>query len=417
MSGERGPGRRVRGAIDRLPSGQYRVRVYAGIDPLTGKRHSLIAVVPTAKEAEKLRTRFLNEIDEQRNPRTRATVNQLLDRYLEVADVDDSTRAGYEGYIRRVLRPTLGELPLEKVSAETLDTLYAQLRKCRARCAGKRFTEHRTQAQHQCDDRCGPHRCRPMAPATIRQIHWILSGAFDRALRWRWVAVSPVGVATPPPVPHPDAKPPTAAEAAKLLKAAWDDPDWGTLLWLAMTTGARRGELCGIRRQYVDLEAGTLTVPSSVSGPRKRSREKDTKTHQQRRIALDSETVQVIRQHLERVDARATMAGVDLDPNAYLFSLDVDCSTPLVPDTVTQRFSRMAKRLGIDTTLHKLRHYNATELIAAGVDIRTVAGRLGHSGGGTTTLKVYAAWVSEADQRASSALANRMASLRAHPNS
>jgi DNA-binding transcriptional regulator YhcF (GntR family) len=68
----------------------------------------------------------------------------------------------------------------------------------------------------------------------------------------------------------------------------------------------------------------------------------------------------------------------------------------------------MAKTLGIKTTLHKLRHYSATELIAAGVDIRTVAGRLGHGGGGTTTLKVYTAWVSEQDQRAARNLFSRM---------
>ena len=58
--------------------------------------------------------------------------------------------------------------------------------------------------------------------------------------------------------------------------------------------------------------------------------------------------------------------------------------------------------------LHQLQHYSATELIAAGVDVRTVAGRLGHSGGGTTNLKVYSAWRSEADQRAASSLGMRM---------
>jgi integrase len=65
-------------------------------------------------------------------------------------------------------------------------------------------------------------------------------------------------------------------------------------------------------------------------------------------------------------------------------------------------------RIGIDTHLHNLRHYSATELITAGVDIRTVAGRLGHSGGGTTTLRVYAPWVAEADQRAATKLASRL---------
>jgi site-specific recombinase XerD len=65
-------------------------------------------------------------------------------------------------------------------------------------------------------------------------------------------------------------------------------------------------------------------------------------------------------------------------------------------------------RLGIETSLHKLRHYNATELIAAGVDVRTVAGRLGHGGGGATTLRVYAAWVTEADRRAAGTVASRL---------
>jgi integrase len=68
----------------------------------------------------------------------------------------------------------------------------------------------------------------------------------------------------------------------------------------------------------------------------------------------------------------------------------------------------MAKRLGIRTTLHRLRHYSATELIAAGVDVRTIAGRLGRGGGGTTTLRVYAAFVNDADQRAAAALARRL---------
>lgn len=68
----------------------------------------------------------------------------------------------------------------------------------------------------------------------------------------------------------------------------------------------------------------------------------------------------------------------------------------------------MCRSLGFDTHLHQLRHYSATELIAAGVDVRTVAGRLGHSGGGTTTLKVYSAWVAEADQKAAGRLTGRM---------
>ena len=81
---------------------------------------------------------------------------------------------------------------------------------------------------------------------------------------------------------------------------------------------------------------------------------------------------------------------------------------------MTQRYRRMCKQIGVRTTIHKLRHYSATELILAGVDIRTVAGRLGHAGGGATTLRTYAAWVSEGDQRAAREIAARMPS-RAGP--
>jgi integrase len=137
-------------------------------------------------------------------------------------------------------------------------------------------------------------------------------------------------------------------------------------------------------------------------------REKDTKTHQQRRVALGAETLAIVEELLVRQDKAASLLGVRVRQDAYLLSPDPDCSRPLVPDSITQRYDRMVGRLGIATTFHKLRHYNATELISAGVDIRTVAGRLGHGGGGTTTLKVYAAWVSEADQRAASTVSSRL---------
>ena len=66
----------------------------------------------------------------------------------------------------------------------------------------------------------------------------------------------------------------------------------------------------------------------------------------------------------------------------------------------------MAK-LDIATVLKELRHYSATELLTAGVDLRTVAGRLGH-GDGTTTLRHYAAWVASADQAAAATAGARM---------
>jgi site-specific recombinase XerD len=79
-----------------------------------------------------------------------------------------------------------------------------------------------------------------------------------------------------------------------------------------------------------------------------------------------------------------------------VFSPVPGCSVQTNPDTVTQQYGWLGARLEIETHLHSLRHYSATELITAGIDIRTVAGRLGHAGGGSTTLRTYTAFVVEA---------------------
>ena len=74
------------------------------------------------------------------------------------------------------------------------------------------------------------------------------------------------------------------------------------------------------------------------------------------------------------------------------------------PDSVTHRFGRLTRQLGLRTRLHDLRHYAATQLIAGGVDLRTVSGRIGHAGGGATTLRVYTHFQAATDRRAAELL-------------
>jgi len=404
--------RRGRGSIDALPSGAFRVRVYAGKDPVTGRRHDLVEVIPAgpkaAAHAEAARTRLLNQVDERRHPRTNATVNQLLDRHFELATLEQTTLSTYVGYANKHIRPLIGTVKVGALDADVFDSFYAELRRCRDHCDRRPYVEHRTTVEHACDQRCKPHVCRPLGASTIRQVHFILSGGLKRAVRWRWIGTSPIAQAEPPPAPKPDPQPPTAAEAARIVTEAWADPDWGTLVWLSMVTGARRGELCALRWEHLDLTAGVLAVRRSIWQRGKEFGEKDTKDHQKRRVALNPETLAVLTEHRRRWEERADALGVELRDDAFLFSLAPDGSAHLLPDSVSQRYGDLVERLGIHSSIHKLRHYSATELIAAGVDARTVAGRLGHGGGGTTTLRYYTAWVSESDQRAASTLTARM---------
>jgi integrase len=405
---------RQRGNIEELASGALRVRVYAGLDPVTKREHYLRETIPAGPDAwelaERTQTRLLNEVNERRNPRTSATVAQLLRRYLDQWSGERTTLTTYRRYVRIHVKPLIGDVKVGNLDADVIDSFYAELRRCRIHCSGKArgLIDHRTKRQHTCDARCRPHECKPLGASSIRQIHFILSGAYKKAVRWRWVAVSPIAQAEPPAAPKPNPTPPSSADAARIVNESWQDPDWGTLVWLTMTTGARRGEQCGLRWKHVDLEHAVLTYERSIAQDEDGTWEKDTKQHQQRRNALDPETVTVLAEHWARCQARAAALGVVLTGDAFVFSTTPDGSSHLKPASLGQRYGRLAARLGIKTSLHKLRHYSATELIKAGVDIRTVAGRLGHGGGGATTLRVYTAWVSEADQRASLSLHSRM---------
>jgi integrase len=427
--------RRQRGSI-RKRGNSLQVLVYAGRDPLSGQRMYLSDSTTDEAEAQRILTRLQAEVDEQRNARTKATLSTALEAWLRVHEAEENTLECYRGYIRRCIKPHLGHVPVSKVTAQLLEEFYAELRRCRQRCRdGEPAVDHRTTAPHECrtirhrrrpgrpraDEvhdcekagctvvECPPHQCKPMASSTIRQIHWILSAALSAAVRWEWIRSNPAEMAKKPRQLPPRPEPPSPTEAARIIAAAWEqDADWGALVWLVMVTGMRRAEVLALRWAHVDLDAGMLTIRRSYVRASGRDIEKDTKTHQMRRISLDAATVDMMAEHRLRYEDRARQLQIEPDEQAYIFSYrsahDARCS----PDAVTHRYSKMCSSLGLNSHLHALRHYSATELLTAGVDLRTVAGRLGHGGGGATTLRVYAAWVNESDQRAAEILGSRV---------
>jgi integrase len=338
--------------------------------------------------------------------------------------------------------PALGDVKLTRLTQpgpSLIEKFYAELRRCRRRCNRKPFIEHRkgcpsaTDPDYQCDKRCKPHACKPLGGSTLRHIHVVLNGALRSAVRWGWIGINPLDLIPKPRAPKPQPNPPTAANAARIIEKAWEtDAEWGTFVWLTMVTGARRGELVALRFSSVELSCGGCSRPvgwqddecrlcgSDLAASRtatlelrrnysaRKKGEKDTKTHQIRRISLDTTTAEILVAQFRRYADRVVRLGGDASEDAYLFSYAPDNSRPCSPDGLTHRYSKMTASLGLDTHIHELRHYSATELLAAGVDLRTVAGRLGHAGGGVTTLRVYAAWVRSADEQAAALLASRL---------
>jgi integrase len=491
------------GHMEQLPSGSWRVKVYAGTDPLTGREIRFRKTCKTERAAQIELGKLLAMARAGRQPDSDVTVAQLLDQYVSTAGWDVSTRESNLGYIHRTIKPALGSLQVRKVRGPILDTLYARLMRCgNLACTGKPFTEHRNipdlqpdpadprleweqaadrvraaigsgqlasgdalpsvrdlarlqglkpgtvrhafialaeeglvhirhgrtttiageptaddpgirrqvtrpRPGHDCQlSGCRPHVCKPMAKSTIRGIHNILSGAFQAAMRWEWTDRNPAASARPP-TPSRQTILATSPEAvAKVIaEARACSAALGLYLWLVVVTGVRRGELCGLQIHDVDLDRALVHVAFNYvvrGGQRVR---KDTKTHQDRWLAIDPVTCTLIASYLDEIRAELAAVGLGLRDDAYLFSNDPAHSRPWNPDWATHRVAEAAEAAGVELDIKGGRHYTASQLLAGGFDLRNTAARLGHSGGGATTLRHYADPVPEVDRRAAAYLA------------
>jgi integrase len=360
-------------------AGGWEVRAYAGRDPVTRRKRYLTRTVRGGKrEAQLALAALIVEAGEAGAPR-RGTFGELLKEWFSHAEPDFSPKTALETrrFLDRAVIPRLGDRAVDRLRASDLDALYRDLRSR------------------------GGRNDRPLAPATVRRIHGIIHRALGQGVRWGWPNKNPAAQASPPRVPTPRIEPPSPAEVAQLIDlAAERDAALAALLFLAAVTGARRSELVALRWAEVDLKRGVVEIRRGVVLGRDGIVEKGTKTHAVRRVALDTAAVQYLVAHPQRSEQVATMCGTVLDGSAFVFSHEADGSRPWRPDVVTHAFGRLRGRAGLPSVrLHDLRHFVATRLLASGVDVRTVAGRLGHRNA-ATTLNVYSHFVEEADREA-----------------
>jgi integrase len=410
--------------VIRKRGGSLQVQVFAGRDPLTGGKRWLSRQVrgqtkAAYREAKKVEAQLLEQLDrgEQRGGRTRA-VGELVERWLEwrqqVRPISPVTVANYRGAIDRYILPNLGRAKVHEVDAATLDTLYARVRATGGKCrhcwrrirrgepalrAGVRYRPQpgAEEAIHEPDCASGW----PVSASAVREMHTVLSGAFKQAVIWGWAGHNPAKLATPPAAGRAEVAPPDAEGVARLLTTATEqDPELGLFLRLAVVLGARRGELIALKWRDVDLAAGEVLIASGVVRVAGQPLiDKDTKTHAKRRVAVGAETVELLKAHRARQAQAALAAGATLPPDAYVFSRSPDGSKAISPDGISHRFQELAAHLGVRARLHDLRHFMVTQLVAGGVDWRTVSGRAGHADG-HMTLATYAHFQQAQDRQA-----------------
>jgi integrase len=378
------------GSIRQRGENSWQLRVYVGRDPATGRKRYMERTFHGGQRQARKALSALSLEAERLTPRraSEGTMEALCNEWLAHASQSFSPRTvdTTRGYLDKPIIPALGALQASRVTTADLDRFYRGLLQPGATGS-------------------------PYSPATIRRIHGIIRRALTQGVRWGWLSYNPAVDASPPRVRARVLSPPSPDELVRLLEFAEStNPELAAFIWLAASTGARRGELIAMRRSDVELSRGTVSIERGIVIAHNDLVEQGTKTHQSRRVALDPTTVEVLAAHFDRQDARAKSCGIPVARSAFVFSNDIQCTAPWRPDSTSRAFRKVCQEVGISgIRLHDLRHYVATRLLVAGVDVRTVAGRLGHRSA-STTLNVYAHFVPGSDRGAAEALSDVLSS-------
>jgi integrase len=373
-----------RGSIRQRVRDSWQLRVYLGTDPETGQERWASRTVHGSRRFAQAQLQEL--VEDAGYARLRAgTLAELLDRWFEAASPGwalttvSHTRSVIDCY----LKSHLGHLHVTKLTTEDIDDFYGHLL------------------------RAGGRNDRPLAPGTVARVHGVLHRALAQAVRWEWIWLNPASNASPPRVPPPEIRPPQPDQVARLLEAVrTEDPALFCFLRLAASTGARRGQLLALRWDAIDWEAGAIAFTRAlVQGPHGPEL-RPTKTHRTHRADLDRGSLEILRSHRARAEARASADGMDVAGDAFVFSSESDGRRPWQPNWLTKRFIARRRAAGLGPfRLHDLRHFMATQMLAAGVPIVTVAQRLNHARA-STTLNVYAHAVPGGDREAAELIAN-----------
>lgn len=248
---------------------------------------------------------------------------------------------------------------------------------------------------------------------TVQHYHRLLSTILSAAVKWQVIFSNPCERVEVPKVVRKEAQYLDEAQAARLLEALEDAPEeYRVMVTLLLYTGLRRGELCGLVWSDIDFETGLLTVArSSLYVPGKGVFEDDTKNQSSRRVLkISNGMVSMLKAYRGHQRERRLQLGDQWHECGRVFT--AWDGQPIHPDTITTWFAGFVKKNHLPyVTLHSLRHTNATLLIAAGVNVKTVSAHLGHSTI-STTGNIYAHAIQSAEAAAAEALESKLPTIK-----
>jgi integrase len=339
-------------------SKRWELRAYAGRDPETGNPRQVSRIFRGGKrEARKALDKLVGEVDAGQHVGTTATFGKLLDLWL--AKVEDlgkarTTLETYRQHVEKYIRPSLGDVRLDKLDTYRLDQYFQGL------------------------------RTKGLAAGTVKLDHSVVSACLSLGVDYGWIKGNAAKR-----VRLREAEPSNAVvlgidqlrmlyfgiekDGEHVKGALEDDPDIAVTIALAALTGCRRGELCGLQWSDVDWVRQCVKVERAWVPGEGGQHLTTTKTGKGRTVYLGTAGTAILEGYRE---SKRELLG--RDPEGWLLSYDGG-ATPMRAKSLTAYITKLGKRVGVPVHFHQFRHLAASELNHAGVDLPTAAAQLGHS--------------------------------------
>jgi integrase len=346
----------MRGTIRQRAKGSWTIQVYAGRDPVTGKKKSVARTVRgTKKEAELALAKLINSVETGIDfNATRLNFGDYAQRWLKSKEknVRPKTMQRYSDLMRLHIVPVIGSIPLLKLKPLHLEKVYEE-------ASG-----------------------RGLSAQSVLHIHRVLFTALKQAVAWQLIPRNIAEAVTPPRPEQREVEPMTSREVVWILETvASTDLEMPTILGLG--TGMRLGEVLGLRWKDIDLEKKSARIAQTVQETKEGVVFVPPKTHRSRRtVSLPGFVIHALRKHKKEQSERRLVVGSawhDLD-----LVIERGDGLPVRTSSLSGRFADRMKKEGINLTFHGLRHGHASLMLAAGVHLKVVSERLGHSTIGIT---------------------------------
>jgi len=361
------------GSLQHLGGDRYRVRVYAGLDPITRRKRLLSKSfhASTEQAAKRSASKHISDLRDSLDERdaVRGTVAEFVDSWekLRIKEGASPTTTERNRSILRRIRAELGHHQLRNLTAQHVDEFYATLRTTPLRSTSKT-----------------PKPPRYMSESTVHHYHRVLSAILHRAEAYDLIDRVATKRARRPKKIERKVVAPADSVLEPLLAAA---PPWLQLpVVVDGFLGLRRGELFGLR--WSDLSHGIAHVQNNrLELPGGRKYDRIPKGKRARLVPIPEPIQQLLAAHRVALESAATQRRSSLAEDARVFPdllTDATGRTPMSPAWLSQAWRRHCERHGQHVTIHQLRHWCATRMIDDGTPLPVVQAILGHASIQTT---------------------------------